>query len=76
VQLLDGDEPVVDGTQGGCEGDVQTAACVRNDVGLLSRSMTRWGSAFVGNFPQALSHIALLSCGVPRCRGCGNRRPR
>jgi GH15 family glucan-1,4-alpha-glucosidase len=33
---------------------------LRNDVGLLSEEYDRVGKRLVGNFPQALSHIALL----------------
>jgi hypothetical protein len=33
---------------------------LRNDVGLLSEEYDAVGKRMVGNFPQALSHIALL----------------
>ena len=34
---------------------------LRNDVGLLSEEYDAAGSRLVGNFPQALSHIALVN---------------
>jgi GH15 family glucan-1,4-alpha-glucosidase len=34
---------------------------LRNDVGLLSKGYDRHAKRLVGNFPQALSHIALVN---------------
>ncbi|HVY92488.1 MAG TPA: glycoside hydrolase family 15 protein, partial [Bryobacteraceae bacterium] len=34
---------------------------LRNDVGLLSEEYDTAGKRFVGNFPQAFSHVALVN---------------
>jgi GH15 family glucan-1,4-alpha-glucosidase len=34
---------------------------IRNDVGLLSEQYDRTGRRFVGNFPQAFSHVGLIN---------------
>ena len=50
---------------------------LRNDVGLLARSMTPAAGRMVGNFPQALSHIRWcmrrLRCRARGSRSCGER---
>jgi len=66
-------------------GDVERAsevfdravACV-NDVGLLSEEIAREGGGFVGNFPQAFSHIGLVNAAwaIEQCRSGGGGEPR
>jgi GH15 family glucan-1,4-alpha-glucosidase len=40
---------------------------VRNDVGLLSEEYDIRGRRLTGNFPQALSHLALVNTGLGLC---------
>ena len=42
---------------------------VRNDVGLLSEEYDIRSRRLTGNFPQALSHLALVSTALGLCRG-------
>jgi len=48
---------------------------VRNDVGLLSEEYDIRGRRLVGNFPQALSHLALVSTALGRCGSVLQRGP-
>ena len=49
---------------------------LRNDVGLLSEEYDPHAKALVGNFPQALSHIALVNTAhnLTRSRGPAKQR--
>jgi GH15 family glucan-1,4-alpha-glucosidase len=50
--------------------EVFDAACARsNDVGLLPEEIDATSGAFLGNVPQALSHIALLHAAAAMSRG-------
>lgn len=56
--------------QGREEAARRTFECVlsaRNDLGLLSEEFDVWARWQAGNFPQALSHLALVSTALGRC---------
>lgn len=49
---------------------------LRNDVGLLSEQYDVGESRLLGNFPQALSHLAIIgtACNLDRAPGPARRR--
>ena len=49
---------------------------LRNDVGLLAEQYDPRGRRQLGNFPQALSHIALINSVEPLGRAAPRRAPR
>jgi GH15 family glucan-1,4-alpha-glucosidase len=46
---------------------------LRNDVGLLSEEYDTHAGRFVGNFPQAFTHLALVNCALALSDG-GSRK--
>jgi GH15 family glucan-1,4-alpha-glucosidase len=48
---------------------------LRNDVGLLSEEYDPVGHRQLGNFPQAFSHLALVSAALRLGHDQGLRRP-
>ncbi len=49
---------------------------LRNDVGLLSEEYDTRAERLVGNFPQALTHLALVNCAMELSNRGGNRAAR
>jgi GH15 family glucan-1,4-alpha-glucosidase len=49
---------------------------LRNDVGLLSEQYDPRAKRFVGNFPQAFSHVALVNTALNMSRPDGSELPR
>jgi hypothetical protein len=48
---------------------------VRNDVGLLAEEYDPHAKRLLGNFPQALSHIALVTSAFNLARTANTRPP-
>lgn len=56
--------------------DLYDRLCSRtNHVGLLAEQVDPVDGAFLGNFPQALSHVGLISTGVALARALGGAPP-
>jgi GH15 family glucan-1,4-alpha-glucosidase len=51
----------LDGRVADAEKVFDAASAHSNDVGLLPEEIDRASGEFLGNFPQALSHIALIN---------------
>ncbi len=49
---------------------------LRNDVGLLGEEYDTRAERLVGNFPQALTHLALVNCAMELSNRGGNRAAR
>ncbi len=49
---------------------------VRNDLGLLSEEYDVASGQLLGNFPQALSHLALVSTALNLAKGGGPAKRR
>jgi GH15 family glucan-1,4-alpha-glucosidase len=48
-------------------GYLERVICLANDVGLLSEEWDTRGRRMLGNFPQALSHLALVNTALSLC---------
>ncbi len=58
------------GRKGEAERLFERLLALRNDLGLLSEEYDPDQERFMGNFPQALSHIALINAArAPDCVG-------
>ena len=55
--------------QPGCAADLRAPPDLRNDVGLLSEEYDLQAQRLVGNFPQALSHIGLVTTALNLSHG-------
>ncbi len=54
---------------------MQAAVSISSDVGLYSEQMEPGTHAMRGNFPQALTHLALISAAAILQRGDGGSTP-
>lgn len=53
----------------------ETASARANPLGLLSEQIDPSTGAFLGNFPQAFSHVGLVSSGVNLAAALAARQP-
>ena len=64
------------GRQSEAEELFERLVALRNDVGLLSEEYDTRAQRLVGNFPQALTHLALVNCALELSNRGGNRAAR
>jgi GH15 family glucan-1,4-alpha-glucosidase len=56
------------------EAGARSSPCSRDPLGLLPEQIDPTTGAFLGNFPQAFSHVGLIASGVNLVRALGTQR--